>query len=255
MKRYYFIGGFIFMATISLGQNFSDTFFRTDYLENSKKQTKLLRDNYRCQIYPLHTPAHPMSKMLLSQAQTMLDLIKEYPNSWITDYVSTEIEAINKGKRQKAYGVNAQLTDSQRNLLKMVDLNTSISIKVKYKQTNSATQKIEVKTLSFYIVVQPDEEANYPGGAVALQEYLIENVLDNISDTDLVHLKVGRVGFMVNNHGKIELVQLKESTGNSKVDQMLLNVIKNMPQWQAARNAAGLWVNQGFELVLGNTGC
>jgi len=186
----------------------------------------------------------------------MSDLMKEYPSSWVSNYISTEIAVVSNGKIKKEKGNNATLTKSQRTLLKSADLNTKVSINVKYEQENSATREVEINNLNFFIAVVPDTEATYPNGWDALDEYLKKNAVDPISDTDLRTLKRGTIEFVINKKGQVEAVQILEKTGKPKVDQLLLKAIKTMPQWKPAKDAEGMPIEQKFKFVAGGMdGC
>jgi len=258
MKQYSLIFSFILFSTFSFSQDFTTTFLKVDFLEASKESSvELLRQYFRHEVYPLHSPAYPISKTKLSTAKLMSDLISEYPSSWVSNYVSTEILVVSNKKTKKVIGINGTLNRAQKNLLKEADLNTKVFINIKYKQENSATGKIEVNNLNFLIAVVPDREAIYIGGVETLQQYLKKNILDRISDAELKELKQGSIEFTINEKGNVGAIQLKEQTGNPSIDQLFFNVINSMPQWEPAKNSKGIPVKQQFKFVAGSVydGC
>lgn len=251
MKQYSLIFSFVLFSTLSFSQNFAETFLKVDFTNYERPSAELLRNYFRYEVYPVHTPAHPASRSSLSQAKLMSDLIKEYPSSWVSNYISTEISVQSNGKIKKAAGVDGTLSTEQRALLEIADVNTKVTIKVQYKQENSATRKIEINNLNYLIVVIPDIQAEYPGGTTALKQYLKTNVVDRISDADLKGLREGSVEFTIDEKGQVEALQQKETTGNPTVDQLLLKVIQEMPQWSPAKNAKGVSVKQRLEFAAG----
>jgi TonB family protein len=258
MKQYSLIFSFMLFSSLSFSQNFTETFLKVDLTEAYKgPSAEMIRQKFRYEVYPSNIPAKPVSRKELSAAKSMLDLMKEYPTTWVSNYISTEILVVSNGKEKRAAGSDGTLNKAQRALLKIADFNTKVTINVKYKQENSATRKIEVSNLNYAIAVIPDTEAVYPGGAEALEDYLKKNAIDPISDADLRKLERGTVQFMINEKGQVEDVELVEKIGNPKVDQLLLQVIRKMPEWKPAKDENGRAVKQEFKFVVGgmNGGC
>ena len=257
MKQYSLIFSFLLFSTLSFSQSFTERFLQVDFEEASKGPSiEMIRQNFRFEVYPANVPAKPVSRKELSAAKSMLDLMSEYPSTWVSNYISTEIGVISNGKKKTAEGSDGTLNKEQRALLKIADFNTEVSINVKYKQENSATREIEVNNLNFLIGVIPDTEATYPGGEEALRAYLKKNVVDRISDADLRALDQGTVQFTINIKGQVEAVELTDKTDKSSIDQLLLKAIEAMPQWQPAKDTKGTTVKQQFKFSAGNRyGC
>lgn len=250
MKRYRLILSFMFCSILGFSQNSVSSYLNIGFSNMSKGPSlEVMRRNFRCEIY---FPANPVSKATLSQATVMADLMKEYPNSWIKKYISTEVSAVCNGKKEKAMGSNIMLTSMQKSILAKADFNTKVSINIKYQQENSATQKIEEHNLNYIILVVPKIQATYSGGQEAMKTYFKKNAVDKISDKDLMDLKGGLIHFSVAKDGKIEAAKLEETTGNTKVDQLFLQVIREMSLWKPAKDAKGRFVKQRFELAMNN---
>jgi TonB family protein len=258
MKQYSLIFSFVLFSTLSFSQNFAETFLQVKF-ENVPEGPSMesIRQNFRYDVYPLHIPAHSTSKTKLAAAKLMSDLMKEYPSSWLSDYVSTEISVVSNGETKIAKGIDGTLSKAQKLLLKAADFDTKIAINIKYEQENAATRKIETHNLDYLIAVVPDIEASYSGGREALKQYLKKNVLDRISDADLKELNRGSIEFTINKKGQVEATQLIKKTGKPAVDQLLLKAIDGMPQWEPAKTGKGIPVKQQFEFEVGNSygGC
>ena len=61
--------------------------------------------------------------------------------------------------------------------------------------------------------------------------------------------------FTVNEKGRTENIKLSRTFGDERVDNLLVELIKEMPRWNPAKNEDGLAVKQVFELYLGEPGC
>lgn len=253
MKQYSLIFSLVFFSSLSFAQDFAEAFLKVDFQKAAKESSiDLLRQNFRYEVYPFHIPARPTSSTKLSTAKAMSDLIKEYPSSWVSDYVSTEISVVSNGKTKTAAGTNETLNKAQQELLRIADLNTKAIINIKYRQENAATRKVDVHNLNYQIAVVPDTEAKYSGGRKALKQYLKKNVEERISNANLAKIKEGVVQFVINEKGQVEAVQLSEKTGVLEVDQLLIKAIETMPLWEPAKDGSEVPVKQQFKFAAGN---
>ena len=109
--------------------------------------------------------------------------------------------------------------------------------------------------MHYSVTLTPEVEATYIVGYKELAKYIRENAIDKISEADAKKLAWATVKFTVNEEGKSTNPQLKKSSGNSKIDKLLLDVIHKMPKWTPAQNLKGTKVKQEFVLGLGNNGC
>lgn len=253
MKQYSLIFSLMLFSTLSFSQDFMETFLKIDFEKAfDKPSVESMREKIRYGVYPFHIRAHRASSTELSMANKMSNLIDEYPTSWVSNYVSTEVSVVSNGKAKTAIGVNETLTKEQKELLKMADINSKVTININYKQENGATRKMDVHTLNYLIMVMPETSATYPGGPDALDQYLKDNAINYLSDADLKEMKEGIIQFTINEKGKVEDVELIQKTGRPTADKLLLKVIHNMPQWEAAKNGKGRSVKQQFKFAAGN---
>lgn len=201
------------------------------------------------------TYSHPVKKEKLNGAKSMSDIIPGYPTSWITDYISTEISTTCNGKTTKAMGTNDILSTEQISILNTVDPGTDITIDITYKSKNAVTGQIEINRMHFSATVVPEIEAEYLGGYQEMTQYLKENAINKISQTNKKEFQPAVVRFTVNEKGEISNAQVSKTSGNQKIDRLLLDAINNMPKWRAAQNSKGINVKQEFEFSVGNVGC
>ena len=61
--------------------------------------------------------------------------------------------------------------------------------------------------------------------------------------------------FVINEAGKVENTLLTQSSGDTEIDEILLQLLSKMPKWTPAKNAEGKTVKQKFALKIGMYGC
>ena len=178
-----------------------------------------------------------------------------YKPSWVREYISVEVFASHNGSKKKASSKNDTFTDEQKKLMKMADPASDISVHIQYIPENSLSQN-EPRKLDFTFPIEPESEAKYTGGKQPLHQYLKEKVMDNIPAGSFVNYDLTAVKFTVNEAGEIVNAHIFESPyqtyKNEKVNQLLLEAVRNMPCWKPAAYANGLNVKQEFVLTVGN---
>lgn len=194
-----------------------------------------------------------VSKEMVNDARTLMDINPGYPSTWISDYISSEIIVSSKGKTRIASGINDLFTPGQLDILKSADPGTDIKFEVKYKSFNSINNKVEINEMKFAVSLAPAFEAEFPGGNAQLKAYLKENAFLKVPATNLAQQAI--VKFLVNEKGEINQVKIIQSSRDEKLDQLLLNTIANMPRWKPATDKSGLKVKQEFVFRVGNPGC
>lgn len=105
------------------------------------------------------------------------------------------------------------------------------------------------------LAVVPEEEAAFIGGYDEMIAYLKENSYDKISAKNLQPFPRSVLKFTVNEAGKTENIILTQSSGDHEIDNVLIEVVKGMPEWKPAANAKGIPVKQGFEFSVGPPDC
>ena len=109
--------------------------------------------------------------------------------------------------------------------------------------------------MHFEVTVVPEIEAEFIGGHEQLTQYLKENAIDKISETDSKTMQQAIVSFTVNEKGAITNAQISTTSGDPEIDKLLMKAITRMPKWKPAENAMGIKVKQDFQFTVGNGGC
>ncbi|MEM7040026.1 MAG: energy transducer TonB [Bacteroidota bacterium] len=231
MKKNFFSLIFILLATTSFAQHNYFDVFGTHYITNSGPYFLVTLDT-------------------LNDAQRLEDINARFPTKWVDRFLSVEITATTNGITRQAISTDDQLTVQQMGLLKSAGPDTEVSVKVNYIPENSL-QDNPPRQMDFGLKMLPIVEAKFPGGTTDLKSYLKQNTLDKIDDTDFEKIKLAAVRFDIDENGKVARAQLLESSADQQVDQMMLDVICNMPTWKPAKNAAGESISQEFEFRLG----
>lgn len=207
--------------------------------------------------YEVHAayPYISITREKLNEARTLTELNANYKSSWVRTYVSVEILTRYQGRIKKAMSKNDVLTQEQKDIMKMADAGTDISIQVHYIPENTLKHN-EVQKMDFTFTVIPESEATYPGGQRQLMQYLKEKAIDKIPEGSFKDYDLTAVKFTVNEAGAIINAHVFQSVyqafKNEQIDQLLLDAIRNMPKWKPAAHANGTKVKQEFVLTVGN---
>jgi hypothetical protein len=188
-------------------------------------------------------------KETVINALLLSDIAEGYATSWIKHYISTEITTTSNSKVLKAVGVNNTLSVAQKGLLKKSDLNAEIYVHVKYKISNIITGGMDEREVNFSITIIPQVEAEFTKGDV--NQFLAKDTKKRLAQVTAEKFKEGLVRFVINEEGDVENVKIITTTGDSKIDKLLLQVINQMPKWNCAKDAKGVKVKQAFEFLVG----
>jgi hypothetical protein len=206
--------------------------------------------------HTLHGKNRPsIKKDKLAAAKLTSDIIPGYPASWIAGYVSVKIGATCNGKHMEATGANETLSAEQKNILANADPGTDVAITIKYTSKNSVTDRLETSTMYYHTSAVPETEAQYPGGAEQMTQYLQETIINRLPELDPQgKIPLLRVVFTINEAGEISQAKVSNKLVDPKVEQLLLNAVLNMPKWKPAETAAGIKVQQEMEFSVGSKG-
>lgn len=196
-----------------------------------------------------------ITKERLNNAKLISDVIENYPESWISEYISVELITELNGEEISAVSANEVLSEEQRNLLNMLEESSSIIVNVKYKTKVAVTDVMEDNLLNISMTIIPEKEAEFVGGYDKMIAYLQKNINGKVSDVKLSELQYSSVVFTVNEEGRTDKIKLINTSGNSEIDNLLLKLIGNMPKWKPAENSSGGLVKQEFEFNFGNAKC
>jgi TonB family protein len=172
--------------------------------------------------------------------------------------VSADISVICNGKTCSSQSSDYLLTADQRNILSSADLGTDIRVKIKfyYRNLSNNLNGNIIKEGEYVVTVIPSIEAAFPGGFNQFEQYLNENVAKKIPAVCIAEkMRQAIVNFTVDENGRITDPQLSRSSSDPKIDRLLLDAIRNMPDWIPAKNYMGINVKEKFRIPLGNDGC
>ena len=200
-------------------------------------------------------PSYTITRDELHNAKKLVDLYKYYDHSWVNEYKSVEIVAINDGKVVKAIGEDNNITQKQMDIMRSSDNATEIEVTVHYIPDNTLPDK-EVKKNNFTFSIDPDNDAIYEGGEAALKHYLKANAIDKLPSGSFDGFDLVAVNFTINEEGEIANAHVYESMyqtyENDEVGKLLIEAVQNMPCWNPAEFIDGTKVKQHFVLAVGN---
>jgi len=201
--------------------------------------------------------SRPITIEKIQKAKLVSDLIEGCPNNWITAYISVEISSSCKKIKVNVVSLNDVLNTEQKNMLNSADVGTDIIITVKYNSKNTITNALEKNEMNVSLTVIPEIEATYIGGYKNMIAYLKEKSNAKITTLSTKQIQFASINFTVNKKGETENVMLVKTSGITAVDEMLIELITNMPKWLPAENSKGNVVTQEFEFSIGSVagGC
>lgn len=212
------------------------------------------QDNFNnqlaCEVDPIYSYIS-LTKEDLKSVETLTDINKRYEAEWVKEYLSVEVLTVNDGKTRKSVGKNDRLTQEQKNNINNADVNTDISVKVQYLPENNLKNN-EPREMGFTFRPIPETEAKYAGDQEALKQYLKKEAIDKIPADIFKRYQLAAVKFSIDEEGQVCDAHVFWSAEDEKVDEILLNVVNNMPQWTPAEYADGTKVKQEFALRVGD---
>ncbi|MEL7124032.1 MAG: energy transducer TonB [Bacteroidota bacterium] len=209
-----------------------------------------LKDDIYFNVY-INYPPFSMSKDSLSKANKLIDLNRRYKENWVREYLSVEVAAYQKGKLVKAFSADDYLTKQQKEIITNADPDKKISILVKYMPENTLKQNTP-KEMGFKLAIDPDHEAEYPGGKQQLKKYLKEQAIDKIPTDGFEGFDLATIKFTISKSGELTDVYVFWPTEHKEIEEMLVKSIENMPKWKPAQSESGIIVPQEFVLTVGN---
>jgi len=190
---------------------------------------------------------------------------QEHNYNKIIDYLSVNITSTHEGKTRTAHSNNDQLSPEQKRILATADLNTDISIKVrfKYKDLVNDASGPEPKIIegNVSVTVVPETEAQFPGGYAELRNQLTKSVMSRLpsggASESMYSDKIARsvVKFTINEEGRVVDASISTTSTDSFLDILLVDAVYHLPKWKPAKNAKGQTVKQQFNFSMGSGGC
>lgn len=193
------------------------------------------------------------SKLL--NATSLSDIIPYYPENWIEAYNKVEVSAHQNGEKKVAKGLSSELNKEQIEIIQSADFGDDISIVVEYSKKNAVSNKIEDYRIDVTYTVMPERNAEYPGGLEELQNYLKANSKEEVKNKAFDQLQKFSTQFTVTSSGKIDNIELLQTSGYSDTDKLLIALLKEMPAWQPAQCDNGKPIAQEFVFTFSGPGC
>jgi hypothetical protein len=187
----------------------------------------------------------------LDKINTLSDLDKRYPTSWVKEYISVEISAYKNGVQTKALSISDVLNQEQKELIRLADRSNDIAVMVTYIPYNSLKNN-PAKQYDFKVTIMPDKNAVYSEGEAQLIQYLQKNSIANIEAGSFTGYDLTAIKFTITEQGYISDIQVAMPSKDTKIDEMLVATISKMPNWKPAAFSNGLKVKQNFVLTIGN---
>lgn len=191
-----------------------------------------------------------ITKDSIQKAKSLSDLDRFYKRSWIKEFLSVEVLTTQNGKLKKTISKDDHLTQKQKDVINNSDKGSDVKIKVRYIPENNLKQN-PPREMDFSFQVAPIE-AKYSGGQDQLEKYLKENTIDKISANSIKEYNLTAVKFTVNKDGQIVNPHIVETSKDEKVDNLLVQAISNMSNWNPAEYADGTKTAQDFVLSVGD---
>lgn len=207
-------------------------------------------DDLRFEVHRVY-PYISVSREELIMANTLSDLNRHYKTAWVKEYISVEVITSHDGRIIKTRGKNDLLTGEQKDMINTADAGTDISVEVRYIPDNTLKNN-DIKELKFSFTADPDQEAKYIGGQQQLKQYIKSTAIDKISDACFEKSTLAAVKFTIDKDGKIIDAHVFETSRDKDIDTLLLETVRNMPNWEPAQYSNGTRVRQEFVLTVGN---
>ena len=209
-------------------------------------------------VFDLGTRHKSIKKTVLQQATSFNDFIGQEHVNRIVEYYSLSVSELENGKQtdHKISGTSGELTVAQLDFLQSVDYGTDILLWATYLEKWEESGKIEDSYWTPHLTVVPEKQAAYKNGKDALLNYLKvqseARIIENLEDRP----QPGRLHFTVSTDGAIKNTEIRSSSGNTAIDNIMAELIANTSgEWIPAENAQGEKVEQELVLFFGSMGC
>ena len=148
------------------------------------------------------------------------------------------------------------LTEAQLKLLQSTDYSSSVQVSALYEYERPEGRNRSYDAVMHFLSITPAWEAEFAEGYDALINYLRENSKEHTAHIHKQQLKGGQFSFTVTKEGNLEQVEMKSTSGYEEVDQVLIELLKEMPgKWKPAMDAEGNKIDQELTFFFGLEGC
>ena len=251
---------------LSLWKNYHETQFRIQYLSPMKKSFAVLLAlfffssgafaqndvtfDFAYEVVKVFPPIS-ITKERLATTTQIKDIDPKYKGDWVREYYEVKVTAFRDGKKISLSGNNEQFTPAQKSLMQSADVNTDIRVTINYLPENNLKNN-PPKVMDFTFSMTPEQPATFPGREKGIKKYLKETTISKVDKSLFEQYKMAALTFTIDEQGIVMNPKIYWSSGHEKTDELLLNAICNMPNWQPAQYANGLKVKQDMALMVGD---
>jgi hypothetical protein len=170
----------------------------------------------------------------------------------VIDYESVQITATCYGKTITAQGNGDALNFEQKNVLNMADNGSDLNIRIRFKfkagKDGVSVLSKDVVEGNLIVTVVPEKEAEFPVSYLLVADHFKKALKEKMPKSSP---KNASIIFTVDENGVAGNARMGRSSGNAKIDKILLEATTNMPKWKPAKNSKGIAVKQEFHVMLG----
>jgi len=208
--------------------------------------------------YNLGPRFSPIKKSDLGNLKSVSDLLSKEEFESIVSYKSVSVIII-KNERQsniREYGNTNELTEAQLNLIQSSDYSSHFAIRADYKIINKETGMEADTFVGPHFTVVPEKKAVYLSGKKVLLDYFKTNNKENTVNLDEKTIRPAKLYFTVTKKGTITNIRLDRPTGNTAIDNSMIELMRNAPgKWKPAENANGKKMDQELVISFNVGGC
>ena len=197
----------------------------------------------------------PFPEERLREPRTLGDLIPYFPDSWVESWKHTRITLSNGPAQSGADGRTEQLSSAQRELLSRARIGDHMTIEAVGYRANPITGKQEEQVMRSEYTILPASSAQ---PKVQMAKWLQSLQLETARrlSVPVEQLPDGAsVIFKIDAAGKVSDLRMTASSGNTRADRVILDLIREMGLWQPAHNGNGERHAQEFVLSLVKQDC
>lgn len=167
--------------------------------------------------------------------------------------VSSTIKVATNGNESSAKNAGAMLSEGQKDLLKGLRNGDEFDVIVRFDHVGEELHGKSIEATTF-VTILPHQAADFPGGIAAFNMYLEENLWSKIKgDKSFGSIDMAAVSFWVDKNGNLSKIKVVRSATSKKANQLILEVLSQMPNWIPAKNIRGELVEQEVRYSFG--GC
>lgn len=248
------------IAFCVLNRNKKEVNVSKDLAINSTQTDKKEPEVFEDFIYDVGTRFRPIKKSALKKIksfeafldQEVVDGIIDVESVSVVIFKDEKYSEIQEQAKTPLFNVN------QLKLLQNSDYSTNFKISVYFTEKNTETNAIQTNHWTPHHTIVPEKQAEYSKGKAVLLNFLRTKGKAIVASEKVEpkKLQAAKLFFTVSKIGDIKSVRLDRSSNYPKIDDFMIQLIKNTPdQWVPAENEKGEKVEQELVVSFGLMGC